>query len=246
MIRFENVTKNYGKVTAVKGLTLHVRSGECFGFLGPNGAGKTTTLKMLSGLLIPTAGRITVRGFDIQLEAQKAKQNLAFVPDKPFIYDKLTGAEFLDFILDIYSVNKNGSRARRDKLLDIFSLREWQDELVENYSHGMKQKLVITGALIHEPKLLVIDEPMVGLDPYGHRLVKDLFRDYAGAGNTVFLSTHQLAVAEEICDRIAILDKGRVVAVGSVDELRSAARTDSGRLEQIFLKLTGSPVRDGE
>ena len=241
MVRFEKVSKDYGKIKAVKGLDLQVPAGECFGFLGPNGAGKTTTLKMLSGLLIPSAGKVFVNGYDIQAEPNKAKQEMAFVPDKPFIYDKLTGREFLDFILDIYGLGKNGVQKKRADLLEQFALTEWQDELVENYSHGMKQKLVITGALVHEPKLLVIDEPMVGLDPYGHKLVKELFKKFVEQGNTIFLSTHQLSVAQEICGRIAIIDHGEVVATGSVEELQRAARIESGQLESIFLKLTDKP-----
>jgi len=241
MVRFEDVSRDYGRIKAVKELNLRIRAGECFGFLGPNGAGKTTTLKMLAGLLIPTTGKIFVNGHDVQEEPLKAKQETAFVPDKPFIYDKLTGREFLDFILEIYGFSLNGGRRQREELLEMFSLAEWQDELVENYSHGMKQKLIITGAFIHEPKLLVIDEPMVGLDPYGHKLVKDLFRKFVDAGNSVFLSTHQLSVAQEICDRISIIDHGEVVATGSVDELKKTASIDSGQLESIFLKLTDKP-----
>ena len=211
MVRFEEVSRDYGRIKAVKELNLHIPGGECFGFLGPNGAGKTTTLKMLAGLLIPTTGKIFINGHDVQEEPLKAKQEMAFVPDKPFIYEKLTGGEFLDFMLDIYGFSRNGGRQKREELLEMFSLAEWQDELVENYSHGMKQKLIITGAFIHEPKLLVIDEPMVGLDPYGHKLVKDLFRKFVAGGNSVFLSTHQLSVAQEICDRISIIDRGEEV-----------------------------------
>lgn len=238
MVRFENVSKNYGKITAVKNLNLHVRAGECFGFLGPNGAGKTTTIKMLAGLLIPTDGRITINGYDILKNPERAKREMGFIPDRPFIYGKLTGREFLDFMLDIYSVSRNGVREKRREFLEIFSLTDWQDELVENYSHGMKQKLVITGALIHSPKVLIIDEPMVGLDPHGHSLVKKIFKEYALRGNCVFLSTHQLNVAQDICNRISIIDKGEIVATGSVRELQSAAKSESEQLEQIFLKLT--------
>ena len=241
MVRFEDVSRDYGKIKAVKELNLQIAAGVCFGFLGPNGAGKTTTLKMLAGLLIPTTGKIFVNGHNIQEEPLQAKQVMAFVPDKPFIYDKLTGREFLDFVLDIYGLSKNGVRQKREELLEMFSLVEWQDELVENYSHGMKQKLIITGALVHEPKLLVIDEPMVGLDPYGHKLVKQLFRKFVDAGNTIFLSTHQLSVAQEICDRISIIDHGKVVASGSVEELKQTASIESGQLESIFLKLTDKP-----
>ena len=241
MVRFEDVSRDYGSFKAVKELNLQIEAGVCYGFLGPNGAGKTTTLKMLSGLLIPTTGKIFVSGHDIQEEPLKAKQEMAFVPDKPFIYDKLTGREFLDFILDIYNCSKNSVRQKREELLEMFSLTEWQDELVENYSHGMKQKLIITGAFIHEPKLLVIDEPMVGLDPYGRKLVKELFRKFVDAGNSIFLSTHQLSVAQEICDRISIIDHGEVIATGSVDELKQTASIESGQLESIFLKLTDKP-----
>lgn len=241
MVRFENVSRDYGSFKAVKELNLRIPAGECFGFLGPNGAGKTTTLKMLAGLLIPTTGKIFVVGHDVQQEPLKAKQEMAFVPDKPFIYDKLTGREFLDFILDIYGFSQNGVRQEREELLELFSLAEWQDELLENYSHGMKQKLIITGAFIHEPKLLVIDEPMVGLDPYGHKLVKELFRKFVAGGNSIFLSTHQLSVAQEICDRISIIDHGKVVATGSVDELKKTASIETGQLESIFLKLTDKP-----
>jgi ABC-2 type transport system ATP-binding protein len=237
-IRLERARKDYGQLTAVKDLDLEVYPGECFGFLGPNGAGKTTTIKMLSGLLAPTSGRVLINGFDIQLEPEKAKSTIGFVPDKPFIYEKLTGREFLDFMLDIYSVARESAAKKRYALLDLFSLRDWEDELVENYSHGMKQKLVITGALIHNPKLLVIDEPMVGLDPYGHTIVKGLFRKLCENGNSIFMSTHTLAVAQELCHRIAIIEKGEIIALGTMAELREKAHSDSEQLEAIFLKLT--------
>jgi ABC-2 type transport system ATP-binding protein len=238
MIRFEQVSKNYGKVEAVKNLDFSVDRGVCFGFLGPNGAGKTTTIKMLTGILIPTGGRILIDGFDIQLEPDKAKQLIGFIPDKPFIYDKLTGAEFLDFILDIYRIGRKTAESKRRELLDIFSLTDWQNELVENYSHGMKQKLVITGVLIHNPRLMVIDEPMVGLDPHGHKIVKQLLREFCANGNTIFMSTHTLSVAQELCHRISIIDKGNIIATGNLAELRSQAHEESDQLERIFLKLT--------
>ena len=238
LVRFTGIRKDYGRLTAVKRLDLEIAPGECFGFLGPNGAGKTTTIKMLSGLLIPTEGSIHVNGYDIQREPENAKSIIGFVPDKPFIYEKLTGREFLDFMLDIYRVARESAKEKRHELLEMFSLSEWLDELVENYSHGMKQKLVITGALIHEPKLLVIDEPMVGLDTHGHKLVKDLFRRFCEAGGAIFMSTHTLAVAQELCHRIAIIDKGEVIAAGTLAELREKANTESEHLESIFLKLT--------
>ncbi len=238
MIRFEQVSKNYGAVEAVKNLDFSVEKGVCFGFLGPNGAGKTTTIKMLTGILIPTGGRILIDGHDIQREPDKAKQLIGFIPDKPFIYDKLTGAEFLDFILDIYKIGRKTAEPKRRELLKVFALADWQNELVENYSHGMKQKLVITGVLIHNPLVMVIDEPMVGLDPHGHKIVKHLLREFCANGNTIFMSTHTLSVAQELCHRISIIDKGNIIATGDIGELRSQAHADSDQLEQIFLKLT--------
>jgi len=238
MLRIEGIVKKYGPVTAVKGIGLHVPAGQCFGFLGPNGAGKTTTIKMIAGLLVPTAGRILVDGHDVQLEPEAAKSVTGFIPDKPFIYEKLTGREFLDFVLDIYGIPRTDVHAQRVELLKMFMLTDWQDSLIENYSHGMKQKLVITGALIQRPKLLVIDEPMVGLDPHGHKLVKDIFRNFCAEGNTIFMSTHTLTVAQEVCHRVAIIDKGEIVAIGTADELKEASHSESDRLKAIFLKLT--------
>ena len=240
MIRFEGLRKDYGNLIAVNNLNLDIGAGECFGFLGPNGAGKTTTIKMLAGLLVPTEGKVFIGGHDVQREPERAKSILGYVPDKPYIHDKLTGSEFLDFMIDLYSVDRASAAARRHELLSMFGLNEWQDELVENYSHGMKQKLVITGAFIHRPRVLVIDEPMVGLDPHGHKLVKDLFRAFAREGNTIFMSTHTLAVAQELCHRIAIIDKGEVIALGTVEELRDKAHSESAVLENIFLKLTAT------
>ncbi len=244
MIVFENVGKNYGNVEAVKSLDLKIPPGECFGFLGPNGAGKTTTIKMLAGLLIPTSGRVFIEGHDIQKEPEKAKGVIGFIPDNPFIYEKLTGNEFLDFMLDLYGMKREEAVDERRKFLELFSLVEWQDELVENYSHGMKQKLVITGALIHKPKVLIIDEPMVGLDPHGHIVVKRMFKKFCEAGSSIFMSTHTLNVAEELCHRIAILDKGEIIAIGTLKELQSRANMESGRLESIFLKLTAPNIAD--
>lgn len=240
MVLLEGARKDYGQLTAVKPLDLAIPAGECFGFLGPNGAGKTTTIKMLAGLLIPTAGRVLIGGHDIQEEPEKAKALFGFVPDKPFIYEKLTGREFLDFMLDLYETPRATADEKRRGMLEMFALTEWQDELVENYSHGMKQKLVITGALIHNPRLLIIDEPMVGLDPYGHKLVKDLFRNFCREGNTIFMSTHTLAVAQELCHRIAIIDKGEVIALGTLEELKAKAGGMATQLEAIFLKLTAA------
>jgi len=238
MIRFEKVKKNYGEVEAVKNLNFSVDKGICFGFLGPNGAGKTTSIKMLVGLLIPTEGEIYIDGINLQYEPLKAKKIIGFIPDKPFIYDKLTGKEYLDFILDIYEVEKEEVASLRDELLGKFLLTDWQDSLIENYSHGMKQKLIFTGVLIHKPKLLVIDEPMVGLDPHGNKVVKELIRKFCEDGNSVFMSTHTLSVAEELCHKISIIDKGDIIATGTVEELAKGLHKESDHLESIFLQLT--------
>lgn len=245
MIHIDNVTKSYGKTVAVKNLTLHVKQGEVFGFLGPNGAGKTTTLKMLAGLLIPTAGSLSIDGFDLAEEPLNAKMVSGFVPDKPFIYEKLTGREFLEFVRELYKVHKNPITDEiQDRLISMFFLTEWMDELVESYSHGMRQKLVITAALVHRPKALIIDEPMVGLDARGMRQVKELFRELAEGGSTVLLSTHTMSIAEEVCDRIGILTKGELIAVGSMEELRQQVNIAEDDLESIFLALTEGKDRE--
>lgn len=244
MIRIENVTKVYGKTVAVKNLSLHVHPGEVFGFLGPNGAGKTTTLKMLAGLLLPTEGSLFLAGHNVQTDPMEAKMISGFVPDKPFIYEKLTGREFLEFIRELYRVHEDPSAdEEQNRLIKMFLLAEWLDELVESYSHGMRQKLIITAALVHRPKALIIDEPMVGLDAKGMRQVKGLFRELADRGSTVLLSTHTMAIAEEVCDRIGILSTGTLIASGSMDELRE--KTGAGKeedLESVFLTLTDKDI----
>ncbi|MDH5757087.1 MAG: ABC transporter ATP-binding protein [Nitrospinota bacterium] len=237
MIKIENVTKVYGRTVAVDNLSLEVQAGEVFGLLGPNGAGKTTTMKMLAGLLIPTSGQMFVDGHDVQADPLGAKRVIGFVPDKPFIYEKLSGWEFLEFVREIFRVGDDPAVLERQaKLIRMFMLTSWLNELVESYSHGMRQKLIITSALIHNPKALIIDEPMVGLDAKGMRQVKELFRELADGGSTVLVSTHTMAIAQEVCDRIAILDKGKVVALGTMEELQ--ANSDEEDLESIFLKLT--------
>lgn len=239
MIEINGVTKVYGKTVAVDDLTLKVNAGEVFGFLGPNGAGKTTTMKMLVGLLKPTKGSLSISGYDVQGNPMESKKIIGFVPDKPFIYEKLTGREFLEFIRDIYHVNNDpAALEKQKKLIEMFSLESWQDELVENYSHGMRQKLIITSALVHNPKALIIDEPMVGLDARGMRQVKSLFRELAASGSCVLLSTHTMSIAQEVCDRIGILNRGRLIAVGSMKELREKAGGEGQDLEDIFLALT--------
>ena len=240
MIELINLTKRYGQTLAVDDLNLTVPAGHVFGFLGPNGAGKTTTIRMMMGLLQPTFGAVRLGGHDLAREPLAAKQMCGFVPDRPHLYEKLSGAEFLDFVAGLYHVAPAVARQRRDELLEMFDLTQWASELVESYSHGMKQRLVMAAALIHAPRLLIVDEPMVGMDPRGARLLKRTFRQLARSGVTVFMSTHSLEVAEETCDRIGIINQGRLIAVGTVDELRRQAGGHSGsRLEAIFLKLTG-------
>jgi ABC-2 type transport system ATP-binding protein len=239
MLHIQNLVKSYQELEAVKGVDLEIPEGELFGFLGPNGAGKTTTIKMIVGLLKPTSGTISIGGFDISTQATKAKSILGYIPDRPFIYEKLTGREYLAFIADLYDMDAAIVAERIQKYLDFFDLTEAGDKLVEGYSHGMKQKLIISGALLHDPKLIVVDEPMVGLDPKGARQVKQLFRDLCKKGTTVFMSTHSLGIAEAMCDRIGIIQKGEVIALGTLKELRKQADRDHENLEDLFMELTG-------
>lgn len=239
MIRLEGLRKTYGKFVAVNGLDLHVPRGELFGFLGPNGAGKTTTLRMIAGIMRPSAGRVWLGGDDLLTDPLTAKQRLGFIPDRPFVYEKLTGAEFLRFVAGLYGQDGDMVERRMDELLDVFELTAWKDELVESYSHGMRQKLIISSALIHRPECIVVDEPMVGLDPRAARLLKDIFRQFVEKGGTVLMSTHTLEVAQAMCDRIAIIQQGNVAAQGTMDELRQQTASGDATLEELFLKLTG-------
>jgi ABC-2 type transport system ATP-binding protein len=240
MIRLQSVSKRYGGFTAVHPLDLHVRRGELFGFLGPNGAGKTTTIRMISGVLQPSAGRITIGGHDLFGEPAAAKSLIGYIPDRPSVYEKLTGAEFLRFVSGLWGRAGREAEQRADELLELFDLSAWKNTLIESYSHGMRQKLLISSALVHAPELIVVDEPMVGLDPRAARLIKDLLRSFAEAGGTVFLSTHSLEVAEALCDRIAILFEGKIRALGTMNELRQEAEAGTAGLEDVFLKLTKS------
>jgi ABC-2 type transport system ATP-binding protein len=239
MIELTGLTKRYGSFTAVDAIDLHVPKGELFGFLGPNGAGKTTTLRMIAGILRPTAGTVRIGGIDIAADPMTAKSILGFIPDRPFIYEKLTGIEFLRFVGGLYSQNGKDIERRGRELLALFDLEEWRDELVESYSHGMRQKLIISSALVHRPDVIVVDEPMVGLDPKAARILKDLFREYVRRGHTIMMSTHTLAVAETMCDRIAIMQAGKIRALGTMDDLRAASVQGEAGLEEIFLRLTG-------
>ena len=239
MITLTGLTKRYGTFKAVDGIELTVQRGELFGFLGPNGAGKTTTFRMIAGIIVPTAGRIEIGGVDLVRQPLVAKQRLGYIPDRPFVYDKITGAEFLRFVAALYNAEDASLERRIDELLDLFELMPWKNELTESYSHGMRQKLIIAGALIHRPEVIVVDEPMVGLDPKGARLLKDLFRQYVNRGGTILMSTHTLEVAESMCDRIAILQSGRILAQGTMDELREQTASGGASLEDLFLRLTG-------
>ena len=239
MIKVTKLVKRYGEFTAVNSVSLEVPRGELFGFLGPNGAGKTTTLRMISGILRPTSGSVEIGGVDLLADPIRAKSKLGFIPDRPFIYEKLTGSEFLRFVAGLYNQDGPAVEHRAHELLALFDLEDKRDELVESYSHGMRQKLIISSAFVHRPDVIVVDEPMVGLDPKAARILKDLFREYTNRGHTVMMSTHTLEVAETMCDRIAIIQGGVIRACGTMADLRASAESGTMGLEEIFLKLTG-------
>jgi ABC-2 type transport system ATP-binding protein len=239
MIELKSLTKRYGSFTVVDAIDLRVPKGELFGFLGPNGAGKTTTLRMIAGILRPTGGTVRIGDIDVTEDPMAAKAVLGYIPDRPYIYEKLTGAEFLRFVAGLYSQNGKVIEHRGRELLTLFDLDDWRDELVESYSHGMRQKLIISSAFIHKPDVIVVDEPMVGLDPKAARILKDLFREYTRRGHTIMMSTHTLEVAETMCDRIGIIQGGRIRALGTMSDLRASSESGEQALEEIFLKLTG-------
>ena len=238
MITLDDITKRYADFTAVSDLTLRVPAGEIFGFIGPNGAGKTTTLRIMGGVLAPSAGTVTVAGIRMDQHPETAKRHIGFIPDRPYLYEKLTGMEFLRFTARLYGVDEDAFFRRAEAELARFSLADWPDELIESYSHGMKQRLILASALVHDPSVIIVDEPTVGLDPAAIRLLKDLFRRRAGDGTTIFMSTHSLNVAEEICDRIGVIHHGRLIATGTVEELRRQAEVSDADLERVFLRLT--------
>lgn len=237
MIELTDLTKDYKTTLAVNRLNLHVAKGEIFGFIGPNGAGKTTTIRMMGGIIEPTSGSIRINGIDVKKDPVSAKKIIGFVPDRPFLYEKLTGMEFLKFIADLYCIDPAVRPRRSEELLRQFGLWDWANEIIEAYSHGMKQRLIIAAALLHDPQVMIIDEPMVGLDPEAVRLVKDILKDLAAQNVTVFVSTHTLSLAEDLCDRIGVISKGTLLSQGTVAQLNLAAKTGEARLEEVFLTL---------
>jgi len=239
LIETHNLVKRYGDKTAVNNVSFDVHAGEIFGFLGPNGAGKTTTIKMIIGLLQPTSGSIKVVGCDVQGQPLQAKAASGYVPDTPNLYAKLTGRELLRFVADLYSLKPGQVAHRIDDLLRTFELTEAADDTLDSYSHGMQQKISLAAALVHDPRVLVLDEPTVGLDPKSARLIKDILRQLAERGAAVMLSTHILEIAERMCDRIGIISKGELIAIGTMDELRNLGKSGETSLEDIFLGMTG-------
>ncbi len=239
MIVIDHLVKSYNEHVAVNDLSLKVNAGEIFGFLGPNGAGKTSTIKMIMGLMKPTSGTITIDGYDIQKDPISAKKVLGYIPDRPILYEKLTAWEYIKFIAGIYGIDKNEFHERGLKYLGIFELSEWSNELVENFSHGMKQRLNLSAVFMRNPKVLILDEPLIGLDPRGARLFKEMMHASRNNGMCIFMSTHILEIAEQLCDRLAIIHKGNVIADGTSDELRKQSTLSGSGLEQVFLRLTG-------
>jgi len=239
VIAVESLVKTFGSFRAVDGVSLEVAKGEIHGFLGPNGAGKTTTIRMIAGLLKPSSGRVTIAGKDLAHEPEAAKRELGFIPDRPFLYEKLTAAEFLRFHGGLYGLEGAPVEERAQELLELFELTKWKHELVESFSHGMKQRLVMCSAFLHRPQAVLVDEPMVGLDPRGARLIKDVFRVMSRKGVAILMSTHTLEVAQDLCDRISIIQGGRIIARGTVSELQALAGSENPQLTPVFLKLTG-------
>src|SRR5829696_10339505 len=239
MIAVENLVKRYGTFTAVDGVSISVAPGQIHGFLGPNGAGKTTSIRMIAGLLKPTSGRIVVNGHDLAENPEGAKRSLGFIPDRPYIYEKLTAGEFLHFHAGLYGMSGDGLDRRVREMLELFELGRWENELVESFSHGMKQRLVMCAAFLHRPTAVLVDEPMVGLDPRGAKLIKSVFKRMSERGVAILMSTHTLEVAQEMCDRISIILKGKIIARGTVDELRALAGDPNQHLTDVFLRLTG-------
>jgi ABC-2 type transport system ATP-binding protein len=243
MIELNNVSKRYGTKVAVENLNLHIQPGELFAFLGPNGAGKTTTIKMICGLLFPTSGEIRVGGFDLKSQGDQARLLISYLPDVPYLYEKLTGREFLQFIADMYGLDRETARRKMEEVIGQFELDDFVDDLTERYSHGMRQRTIFASALLHNPKVLIVDEPTVGLDPASVRKLKNILLQQMRTGTTVFLSTHSLDIVQELATRIGIIHRGRLIGCGSLESLRKQASLD-GSLEEVFLKLTDEAVEE--
>ncbi len=239
MIVLDHVIKRYGEHVAVNDVTLNVKAGEIFGFLGPNGAGKTSTIKMMMGLMKPTSGTISIGGHDIRKDPVAAKKVTGYIPDRPILYEKLTAWEYMKFIAGLYDIDKKDLEERGEKFLGIFSLKEWKHELIENFSHGMKQRLNLSAVFMRNPRVLILDEPLIGLDPRGARLIKEILHASRRNGMCIFMSTHILEIAEQMCDRLAIINKGNIISAGTAEEIRNQAHSSESDLEQVFLHLTG-------
>jgi len=240
LVEIAGLKKTFGDTDALKGIDINIHAGEIFGFLGPNGAGKTTTIKIMCGLLKPTAGRVLLDGIDVQKDPLNAKRTFGYIPDRAFMYPKLTGREFLAFVAGLYGIKDWHNRT--EGMIHTFELEDVIDQLTETYSHGMRQRLAFIAALLPDPKILVVDEPVVGLDPKGTRLIKRLFKKLAQSRMAIFMSTHIIEIAEEVCTRIAIIDHGEIIAEGAPQALKTQAQTD--RLESVFLRLTGAEEVD--
>lgn len=242
MIRIKNLSKRFGNFTAVDNISLEIERGKIFCFLGTNGAGKTTTIRMMTGVLKPTSGSVEIGGFDVAKSPLEAKSLIGVIPDRPYIYGKLTGREFLYFMADIYRVDNHLADRRIDELLEFYGLSEWQHDLIDTYSHGMKQRILMCASQVHAPPVLIVDEPMVGLDPRGAKLLKESFRERARSGMTIFMSTHSLSVAEEVADRLAIIKSGKIIAEGGLSDLYSRVKSGVAGLENVFLEI----INEGE
>ena len=238
MIKLNHLYKNYGNHTGIENIHLSVSAGEIFGFIGPNGAGKTTTIQIMAGLLSPTKGDVFLSNVSMIENPVNAKRLIGYIPDRPYIYEKLTGFEYLKFISDFYPISKKYFNKKSEQLLEMFALSDRRDELIEAYSHGMKQRLIMVSALLHDPPIIIVDEPMVGLDPVAIKLVRNIFKEMSKKGTTIFLSTHTLSLAEQICDRVGIIHKGQLITTGSMDELKASAKSGTEDLEDIFFQLT--------
>jgi ABC-2 type transport system ATP-binding protein len=239
MIVLDHLVKQYGEHVAVNDVSMEIRSGEIFGFLGPNGAGKTSAIRMIMGLMKPTSGTITVDGHDVQEDPISAKKAMGYIPDRSILYEKLTAWEYMKFVAGIYGITDQELLDRGMKYLEIFELSEWKNELIENFSHGMKQRLNLSAVFMRSPRALILDEPLVGLDPRGARLLKEILHASRNNGMCIFMSTHILEIAEQMCDRMAIIHKGKVISTGTSGDLRQQAHTPDSGLEQVFLRLTG-------